>query len=139
MAKTLKDLALALLNATLILVALCLFLAWKVADRAHEVAERIDSGFQLVTPLKAEMSEIKKNIQGLRNDLTTLSAAGPRPQNIEDVQAKLETLEQRMSTAQARLNSFAVNPGQLIDRAAISAADAFATRLRDLRGCVPKT
>ena len=41
MAKTLKDLALALLNATLLLIALCLFLAWQVASKVDGMIGRV--------------------------------------------------------------------------------------------------
>ena len=51
MLKTLKNLALAMLNATLILIVLCLFLAWKVTDKAEPVADEHGTLAQLGGPI----------------------------------------------------------------------------------------
>ena len=55
MIKTLKDLALALLNATLLLIALCLFLAWLVSSRVDGMLATFASNLELVGPLREDV------------------------------------------------------------------------------------
>ncbi|WP_419739871.1 hypothetical protein [Ruegeria sp.] len=98
MAKTLKDLLLALLNATLILVALCLFLGWKLASTVEDVTSGLSEKLQVVAPLRDEAQGIREQLSGLRSDLARIqedgvvsnTAVSLRMSNTLD---KLETIE----------------------------------------------
>ena len=68
MKRTVTDLAKALLNATLILLALCLFLGWKLMAAASAVTAHAEQIASQVAPLHTAAT-------GLREDLASLRAA----------------------------------------------------------------
>ena len=72
MGKTLKDLFLALLNATLILVALCLFLFLMAANKANSLTETFAEHLQIVGPLQESVQTTGTEIAALRSDLAEL-------------------------------------------------------------------
>ncbi|MCL6283077.1 hypothetical protein M3P21_05980 [Ruegeria sp. 2012CJ41-6] len=139
MAKTLKDLVLALLNATLILLALCLFLAWKTVDGANQIADTVEKTVQAMTPVRTGMQEVVAQLEGLRGDLDALdkeTSLNDLPQ-LAEIQSQLDALSVQLSEAQMRIDDLSDRPGQLLDEAITATADAVATRLAALRGCVP--
>ncbi|MEX0348040.1 MAG: hypothetical protein AB3N15_01345 [Paracoccaceae bacterium] len=139
MAKTLKDLVLALLNATLILLALCLFLAWKTVDRANQIADTVQDTVEVVQPLRADMQEIVAQLDGLRGDiraLNTEASLDDLPQ-LDKIQSQLDALSTQLSEARSRIDGLSDRPGQLLDQAIATTADTVADRLTTLRGCVP--
>jgi hypothetical protein len=138
MAKTLKDLALALLNATLILIALCLFLAWQVASTARDVTGRLSEELADLAPLRGTVQDTKDELTGLRQDLAGLRD-GDGPAVSQQVQARLAVLEERLDMTAERLNALSGAPERLIDHAVETAADAAAQRVMAIRGCVPAT
>ena len=138
MAKTLKDLALALLNATLILVALCLFLAWQVVSTARDVTDRLGEELAGMAPLRGAVLEVRDEVAGLRQDLAALRD-GDSPALPEEIQARLDGLEGRLDGAAERLEALSGAPERLIDHTIETAADAAASRVMDIRGCVPAT
>ena len=64
MGKVLKDLALALVNATLILVAVCLFLAWQLSRTVEGLLANAAGQLQVVEPLRARMAETRAELAG---------------------------------------------------------------------------
>ncbi|WP_372573072.1 hypothetical protein [Ruegeria jejuensis] len=139
MAKTLKDLVLALLNATLILLALCLFLAWKTVDRANQVADTVQDTVQVVTPLRNDMQDVAAQLNALRGEIKALDTETARDDLLQlaKIQSQLDALNTRLSAAQTRIDDLADRPGQLLDQAIETTADTVAARVTTLRGCVP--
>ena len=72
--KTVKDLILALINATLILIALCLFLGLMVMNRANDITATFASNLIKLEPLKDEVSAAREDIAGLRTYIAALKA-----------------------------------------------------------------
>ncbi|NOD34184.1 MULTISPECIES: hypothetical protein [unclassified Ruegeria] len=142
MAKTLKDLLLALLNATLILVALCLFLGWQLASKVESITAEFSETVQVVAPLREETTNIRTELAALRDDLAALpkKAIGLDSQTTKDIQstlARLNSLEQKLQTAQDRLISLADEPQVLIAQTINSGADVVSKRILDFKGCEP--
>ena len=142
MAKTLKDLLLALLNATLILLALCLFLGWKLAQSVENIRAGFAENLQVVAPLKDQAQGIRGELAALRSDLDAIRSQGgvadsATAQKLNATLARLDGLEDRMSTAQERLAGLAEKPEDLIDYAITTTADTVTDRVLTVRGCEP--
>jgi len=145
MAKTLKDLLLALLNATLILLALCLFLGWKLAQSVENVRAGFSENLQVIAPLRDEAQGIRGELAGLRSDLSAI-----RQQDIATLDAETRTklnsaldrlgnLETKLEETQMRLAGLVDNPEDLIDYAITTSSEAIGTQIRGIRGCAPQT
>ncbi len=144
MAKTLKDLLIALLNATLILVALCLFLGWKLASTVEGITTVFEEKLEIVAPLKDEIRGVRGELAALRSDLTELQADGAVTDIAERVRLStalvtLDNLEARMQDSQARIKEITESPDTLISTAIEKSADVVADRIIAIRGCVPSS
>ncbi|TMV06436.1 hypothetical protein FGK63_14925 [Ruegeria sediminis] len=143
MAKTLKDLLLALLNATLLLLALCLFLAWKVSSTIDGLAATFAQNLQMVAPLREEAQAVQGELQGLRKDLEAVlqekgeELTAATQQRISGILDRAETVEKRLQSAQMRITELADAPEDLIDHAIETSVDAIADRATEIRGCTP--
>ena len=139
MLTTLKNLGLAMINATLILIVLCLFLTWKITNRVDNLASNFAQNLNIVAPLREDLQGATKELAALRSDLAAL-----KTQSGDVSSATLQRLQDRMSqtqgkleTAQQSVRDLTQAPAQLIDHAIETAADEFAQRAKDIRGCVP--
>lgn len=142
MARTLKNLLLALLNATLILVALCLFLGWKLASTVEDVTTVFAEKVQIVAPLRTEIQGVRGELTALRSDLAALQVSditenSAAAQRISDTLTKLDALEQQMQTSQQRVAELMETPGLLFNTAIENSADVVVDRITAVRGCVP--
>lgn len=146
--RTLGNLALAMLNATLILVALCLFLALRLAGTVEDVATSFAQNLVSFEPLREDVRAMTTEIAGLRADLaevrTATGAAGTEAAAL--VQARLEAMDDRVAALQARLGAplaqlegAELDAAALMDHAIETAAREFATAVASLAGCVPTT
>lgn len=123
-------LLLALLNATLILAALCLWFAWGALSSAERVAAQLNEAAEAVLPLRAEIVTLSGEIAATRAELATLrtEGAGDRAaleQRIAGVEAELA----RLTTAVTALGA---DPEALIDRAVTSAFDGLGATVADV-------
>ena len=138
--RTVGELALALLNATLILAALCLFLAWRAAATVEQVTETVTTAaaghLAAVAPLRDELGAARGELAALRADLDRLSAGG----------AVSDALSARLAAAEARLDALSDRAGQvidtlprdagaLVDRAVTRGVDRAGRWAAGLRGC----
>lgn len=139
MARTLKDLLLALLNATLILLALCLFLGWKLAQSVENIQDRFQQNLQIVRPFQEQARNIRADLSALRDELKAVRAGGSTDLDTGQKLARtLDRLDQSLAAlnrAQDTLTQIAETPELLIDRAIITAIDTTSQRLMTLRGC----
>ncbi|WP_170572253.1 hypothetical protein [Ruegeria atlantica] len=144
MVNTLKDLFLALLNATLILVALCLFLGWKLASTVEGITTSFAEKVQIVSPLKEEIRSVRGELTALRSDLSSIQTNGGVTDSatagrVFAALAKLDQLEQKMQAAQSRISEITESPDALINSAIEKTADEIADRIIAIRGCEPST
>lgn len=124
------NLVLALLNATLILAALCLWLAWGALSTAERISGQIEEAAQTVLPLRSEIvtlteeiAETRADLAALRSDRATDSAA--LGQRIAGVEAELARLTEAVTELGA-------DPELLIDRAVTSAFDGLGQTVADI-------
>lgn len=139
MTKNIKDLALALVNATLILVIVALFLTLKVVNKADDLTATFAQNLVQIQPLRDEVVAMSQEIAGLRADLNTVVTGtdtlnGAAAQRLETRATALQTRLDDMQASMAKLSNA---PYDIVDHAINSAADATADRVNDIRGCVP--
>ncbi len=139
MVKTLKDLTLALFNATLILLALCLFLAWNVFTTVDGLTATFSESLIKVTLLRDEVVGLRSDLSDIRADLSALTEqSGPyATATLNGVQQKVQTLETKIQGVQTRVGQLIDTPELLIDHTIETAADALTRSVSDLTGCVP--
>ena len=138
MARTLKDLLLALLNATLILLALCLFLGWKLAQSVENIQDRFQQNLQIVRPFQEEARTIRADLNALRDELVAVRADTTDVGAGQKLAQTLDRLDQSLAAldrAQDTLTQLAETPELLIDRAVTTAIETTSQHLMTLRGC----
>lgn len=130
---------LALLNATLILLALCLFLALQLTNRAQEITDSFARNLVSLEPLHNELTEMTSEIGGLRNDLAALRQDGSEmtSEATQRLTARIDTLEGRLDSAAQRIDGLISSPETLIDRAIDRASEEVRLGISEWRGCMP--
>ena len=139
MQKILKDLSVALLNATLILLALCLFLAWKVVDTADNVASNFASNLITVEPLRADVQAATEELAAVRQDMAKILDQSGELQSatLKRITARLAKLDTSMANARNSISELSETPYRLVDYAIETSADILAQKASYIRGCVP--
>lgn len=139
MLKLLKDLSVALLNATLILLALCLFLAWKVVNTADDIASNFARNLVTVDPLRADLQATTDELTALRQDVAQLLAQSGEVKSatLKRIATRLEKMDNRMVDARDSISDLSEAPYRLVDHAIKTAADSLAQTAMNIRGCVP--
>lgn len=128
-----------MINATLILIVLCLFLAWKITNRVDNLASNFAQNLNIVAPLREDLQGATKELAALRSDLAALKAQSGDVSSatLQRLQDRMSQTQEKLETAQQSVRDLAQAPAQLIDHAIETAADEFAQRAKDIRGCVP--
>jgi len=134
--KTLKDLVLALLNATLILVALCLVLALMVLGRMNDFGTALAGQMTQARPLVAELSATRDELAGLRQDVAALreDADGSVRNELDD---RLARLDARLNMVAGRMDGMALDPAQIRQQAVEATAQAVGLAISRIQGCAP--
>ena len=123
-------LLLALLNATLILVALCLWFAWSALATAERVSEQIGTAAETVLPLRAEITGLTEEIAAVRSDLAARGLA--RDADTSALKAMIAGVEAQLAELTAAVSALAADPEALIDRAVTSAFDGLGETVADV-------
>ncbi len=135
---TLKDLILALLNATLILIALCLFLAWQAFQSFQGISESFAERLLELAPLRADIQALTAEGTALRTDLQAVrNAAQTGSASVSPgLEARLTSLEERVSETSERVNQLLDAPEELLFSAIDHSADVLIRSVTDMVGCV---
>ncbi|MEM1341021.1 MAG: hypothetical protein AAGF68_01795 [Pseudomonadota bacterium] len=143
--RTLGNLALACLNATLILVVLALFLSLRLVGAVERVTETFISAAEVqvaqIAPLNEELSAVRAGLTELQAELGALRPAdgGQLSNALEAVSDSVSQTEAQLVSLNANLTSLAeavsTDPGALIDRAVASAAAEAGQLVANVRGC----
>lgn len=142
--RALRDLAIAMINATLILVLLCLVLGWILLDRVDHIAADFARNIVSVEPLREDVQSMTTEIAGLRADLAevrensgevTSEAAQAITARLESFEGRLATVDGRMDAFRARAQSIELDPEALAAQAFKTAADQIVLSLGQLAGC----
>jgi hypothetical protein len=135
LAPTLRNLALALLNATLILAALVLWLAWRTADAVHDVTDDVDLALVGLDPVRDDLALLVDEVTALRADLAALSSAGAGLSVPGTLGPRIEALDARLTEALARVDRLSSEPGALVDLAVGSLTESLTRSVARLRNC----
>ena len=120
--RTLWALLLALLNATLILVALCLWLGWHVLSEARVITGRLTDSMILLTPVTDEIAGLRAEVSALRGDLADMKGQDAGSATMTAFDDRLAKLDSRVTKTGNQIESMIADPGALIDRAVDRAA-----------------
>lgn len=121
MTKTVIDLVRAVLNATLILLALCLFLAWKLIATADAVTARASQIAGAVAPLTTAVTELQQEMAEVRGAVQATPETGTAH--------RLSRIEARLENIQTHLNALRTLPQEAAAQAAQAGAADLAGRL----------
>lgn len=147
--RTLRNLILALLNATLILVALCLFLGWRLMATVDDVSDNVTASVETVTGLREDVQALTAEVASLRETVAAIdvprsptSAAAQRIANrLDEFGTRLDAARAETAALRARIETVVNDPGILIDRAVDRAIVTGATQatlaIARMRGCTP--
>ena len=138
LARALGGLALALLNATLLLTVLALFFGWRLAATAERVtataAASAAAQLDRLDPVAGEIAALREEVAGLRAEIAVGAGEGA-----EALAARLDTLEARLDAAADGLGpvlaAARADPGLLVDRAVVAGVAEVGRQLAALRGC----
>lgn len=134
--RSIGNLLLALVNATFILAALCLWLTWGALSAAERVSEQIGEAARTVVPLRTEIATLSKEIAAARTDLATVGTA--REKDLSALEARIAGAEAQLAKLTTAVNALGANPEELIESAVASAlkgfGDSVAKMLSGLRG-----
>ncbi|KIC25771.1 MULTISPECIES: hypothetical protein [unclassified Leisingera] len=119
MTKTLFDLAKALVKATLILLALCLFLGWKLMAAAEGVTANAAAIADQAAPLRTAITGLQSDIAALRSSMQDGTVSS----------ARLTQLEARVAKVQDSLADMRTLPQQAAAEAAREGAAELASRI----------
>lgn len=115
--RTLSSLVLALLNATLILLALCLWLGCHLLTEARGVAAGLSERAAILQPLQSEVLGLRADVAGLRADLAARQASADPAAGTAALAERLAALDARISATTDRLDELVADPGLMVDRA----------------------
>jgi cell division protein FtsB len=124
------NLILALLNATLIIAALCLWLAWNAFSAAERVAVQVEEAAQTVLPLRAEIVALTEEVAAMRGDLAELRADGAA--DLAALEARIASAEADLARLRDAVAQLAADPEALVDRAVASAFDGLGETVADI-------
>ncbi len=139
MLKILKDIGLAMINATLILIVVALLLAWKVTGTADRIASEFARDLVTIDPLRQDVQGATAELAALRDDLASLrdQSGDLQAASLQRIEDRLTEMDTRMQDARASLATLSQAPAKLVDHAIDTAATRVSQEIRDFRDCVP--
>ena len=138
--RTLWNLFLALLNATLILVVVSLALAWGVSNNLRSITADFAQTLIDVAPLRDEVAGLRTEVAALREDLATVTAAGGELQSaaLTRLNTRAQAVDDKLAAMNARAEALMQDPGVLIDKAVARTISAVADQAGALATCTPE-
>ena len=135
--RTLRNLGLALLNATLILIALCLWLGWELASSVTTITSDFAASLVSIDPVREEIRELTGELAALRADIATAqNATGEfRSQAIQTALDKIGALDEHFTAIGDQLQTIVSQPEVLVNHAIDRATEEMKEGIADMRGC----
>ncbi|MBU3032270.1 hypothetical protein [Paracoccus marinaquae] len=136
---TIGNLLLALVNATLILVLLCLFVGLQLANRVSSISNEIARNLVSLQPVREEVGDMTAELADLRADLRVALEGGEAfgSEAAQRLTDRLDRLDTRLATAAGQFERLAASPELLVDHAIGRAAQEVTQGISELRGCRP--
>ena len=129
----LRDLGLALLNATLLLTVLCLALVYATVARFDGALDDFGESLASLRPAQGELQNLKQAVTGLQDELRNLrqqdkGSSTKFSNDLEEQFGRLIALENRIDKLSRR-------PQELINTSIEMAAASFGSALSQATGC----
>jgi len=139
--RTLRNLCLALLNATLILAALCLWLGWRLADTVQNISTEVTRTVAAARPIQSDFQGLTKEVSALRTDIASLRNSSGEPSSFElqKYEKRLGEIDARLTSMGQKLETALRDPDALIETAVGAAADELTGFFVDMRSCRPES
>lgn len=137
--RTLKNLLLALLNATLLLILACLIVAYMLSARLEGIGQAVVRGLASAAPLASEVAGFRAEVAALRADIAHL-ATDPEAlggAGLARVQDRVSSIETSARDLEARLDGLTVDPYLMVDRAIETGAAELRGSVLAVRECAP--
>ena len=138
--RTLWNLFLALLNATLILLAICLWFGWRLADTVQNISTEITRTVAEAAPIRDDLQGLANEVSALRSDLSSLRDAsdGFSSLTFAKYEQRLDDFGSRLSELGQRMESALSDPDALIETAISATADELTGFVVGMRHCRPE-
>ncbi len=142
--RALRDLGFAMINATLILIALCLFLGLRLTARIDSLTTTFSQNLISAEPLRTDILGLTAEFASVRTELSDLrsQSAALTTGAAVAMTAKIDALDARIGTAQSRVDgviaqvlSVDLDPTEMLENAARVAVDEFATQIAGIGNC----
>ncbi|MEX0339988.1 MAG: hypothetical protein AB3N11_13225 [Arenibacterium sp.] len=135
-----KDILLALLNATLILIALCLWLAWQLGDTISAATTEFSERVANVKPLRGDVQSMTAQVAALREDVAALRQSSDAPQKVavNDLLDRLDQIDIRVSGTLDRVDHLVSHPGDLVEIAVERAGARIQSMVHQAWACVKR-
>lgn len=137
MTQTIFDLLKALMNATLLLLALCLFLGWQLFASAREVTDRLGEISENLIPLHSQLQTVTQEVSLLRQALDRSP-----PADSAEMRQMLSQLETQLAAIKGKAQALQQLPAQLVSTSVESAIRSLSQeideRLPRLSSCSQK-
>lgn len=128
--RSVGNFCLALLNATLILAALCLWFAWGALTAAERVSARIEEAARTVLPLRTEIVTLTEEIVATRTELARRRSEGATESAA--LYERIADLEVEVAALTSAVMALDPDPETLIERAVTSAFDGLGESVADI-------
>lgn len=135
--RTVFNLLLALVNATLILLAICLYLELRVVQKMDSLTATFSQNLITIEPLKdsveslsSEVTELRAELKSLRETPGKMTAAAE-----QKLSTRLDNLNSQLTAVKTKFNDVVQNPDELVDKAVDAGTQAIVQGIADLRGC----
>lgn len=141
--KALKNLLLALLNATIMLILLCLIFAYLTVRQINGLTDTMTTAFaeNLITiePVKDQLVQLNTGVESLQSDLQEIrvSSGAVRDEKLEALQIRLDTMAANSTDLRNRMRQIVEEPEVIVENAVSTAVGELTKTLVSLRGCVP--
>ncbi len=142
--RALRDLGIALINATLILVVIALLLGLKLSNQVDRITSDFARNLVSAEPLRNDVQAMTGELSALRSDLAgireqsgelTSETAQALTARLEIFEARLDKVSERMETVRDRVQSIELDPKAMFDRAVETAANQVVVSAGQLAGC----
>lgn len=151
--QTVRDLLLACLNATLILVIVAFVLGLKLLGSIERIGDNLSLQLMDLAPVQQELQNLSGQVSGVRESFDGISqqlteiretpgavssevAARLEPR-LAELEARFAELDTGLAETRAKIGPSFESPEALVDYAIGSAADRFGAAIAGVRGCVP--
>lgn len=135
----LKNLALACLNATLILVFLCVLTFYLAARKLDSISATFAQNLITLTPLTDEVSALNENLVSLKHDFenSQKDLGEHREESSLRLQARLEEIQTNIDLYKDKINGLSDGRTELIDHFVDKVSASIKTGIYEARQCSP--